>query len=436
MQNKLITGIVPGSIAEELGIEPQDFLTAINGVEIKDVFDYRFQVADDNITLMIQKKDGQNWEFEIEKEASEDLGLEFGDAMMDEEKSCRNKCVFCFIDQLPKGMRETLYFKDDDARLSFLFGNYITLTNLDAGEIDRIIGYRMSPVNVSVHTTNPDLRVKMLNNRFAGDVLKKLKKFTENDITVNCQIVVCPGFNDRKELDRTLTDLTSLGRNIHSISVVPVGLTQHREGLAGLQPFDKASAHETIKQVEQWQKALMDKFSSRVVYAADELYIMAGLDLPPYEAYEDFPQIENGVGMVSSFVQEALEALNDIKPKLMAKSFSIATGVSFYPVMKGLCAKIEASFNGLKIYVYPVVNHFFGTRITVTGLLTGQDVISQLSGKELGEGLLLSSTMFRAGTDCLLDDVSLKDISEKLGVDAHKVDNDGYAFVEMLVQDA
>ncbi|NMA66461.1 MAG: DUF512 domain-containing protein [Clostridiaceae bacterium] len=436
MKKIKITAIQKGSIAEELNIEVGDILLSINGCDIKDIFDYRFLCADSELTLEIEKSDGEHIIFDIEKDEAEDLGLEFENSLIDEEKSCRNKCIFCFIDQLPKGMRETLYFKDDDARLSFLFGNYITMTNLSEDEIDRIIRYRMSPVNISVHTTNPLLRKKMLNNRFAGDVLEKMKLFTTNGIQVNAQIVLCPKINDGIELDRTIGDLSSLCPQLHSISVVPVGLTKFREGLAEIKPFTKKSASEVIEQIESWQERLIKMHGSRIVYAADEFYIMADKKLPAYEAYEDFPQIENGVGMVRSFLNEAEEALKELPENstFSDKVFSVATGVSMYNYLRSMADKIERLFKGIKIIVIPVENTFFGTRITVTGLLTGYDLKRELKGKDLGNILLLSKDMFRAGTDYMLDDVTVSELEQFLGINIKIVDNSGQAFIDTLVQ--
>jgi len=434
-----ISGVQKNSIADELGIEPGDFLVSINEQVIQDVFDYRFQCADSHLTMEIEKKNGESWQFDIEKDEAEDLGIEFAMPLLDEEKSCRNKCIFCFIDQLPKGMRHTLYFKDDDARLSFLYGNYITMTNLSDGEIDRIIRYRMSPVNVSVHTTNPELRVRMLNNRFAGDILEKIKRFTSNGITVNCQIVLCPGINDGRELDRTISDLTSLSPELHSISVVPVGLTRFRDDLPKLIPFNKESASEVVNQVEGWQKKLLDEYGSRIVYIADELYIMAEKELPDYEAYEDFPQIENGVGMVSAFTYEVKEALKDLDENRFfswrEKTVSIATGVSVFKHFKEITSHIEGRLKGININVYPVENTFFGPNVTVTGLLTGYDLIRELKGKDLGERLLLCRNMFKAGTEIMLDDVTKAELEEKLGIKVQLVDSDGHALIEALVRE-
>lgn len=433
-----ISKIQENSIAHELGIEPGDFLVSINEQEIHDVFDYRYYCADTELLLEIEKKNGECWQFDIEKDEMEDLGIEFTTSLLDEEKSCHNKCIFCFIDQLPGGMRETLYFKDDDARLSFLYGNYITMTNLSDDEINRIIRYRMSPVNISVHTTNPKLRVKMLSNRFAGDILEKVERFTSQGIIVNSQIVLCPGINDGEELDRTISDLTTLAPELHSISVVPVGITRFREGLAQLTPFNKESASKVVDQIEDWQKKLLKEHGSRIVYLADELYIMAGRPLPGYDAYEDFPQIENGVGMVSSLEYEVNGALKELEEKhissIREKTVSIATGVSVFEHFKKITENIERRIKGLKINVYPVENTFFGSGVTVTGLLTSCDLIRVLKDKELGEQLLLCKNMFKADTTIMLDDVTADELEDKLDVKIQIVESDGYAFIDTLVQ--
>ena len=453
IQKIRISGIQPGSIAEELEIKAGDYLLSINRREIRDVFDYRFMTSDDFLTLEIEGCDGVRWTAEIEKDEDEDLGLEFENPLMDEEKSCRNKCVFCFIDQLPPGMRESLYYKDDDIRLCFLFGNYITMTNMDDEEMDRIIRYRMSPVNVSVHTTNPQLRVRMLNNRFAGDVLQRIKRFTNAGITVNCQIVLCPGINDGKELDRTLHDLCQFHPQMHSISVVPVGLTRYREGLYSLEPFSRESASQVVEQVEAWQRDLLSRYGSRVVYLADEFYLLAERTLPTYESYEDIPQIENGEGMESSYVHETLEALSDIEKEKSyvykhagspkenpgkrannQKLISIATGTLFYPIMEELARTVENRMKNVRLKVYPVENSFFGGRVSVTGLLTGRDLVETLKGRELGHSLLLSRSMFRSGTEIMLDDITRPDLESGLGVAVMIIDNDGYCFINSLAK--
>lgn len=431
-----INGVESGSIAGELGIEAGDFLISVNGSEIRDIFDYRILTTEESLVIEIEKPDGQFWSLDIEKDEAEDVGLEFENSLMDEEKSCRNNCVFCFIDQLPPGMRETLYYKDDDARLSFLFGNYITMTNLDNDGIDRIVRYRMSPVNISVHTTNPDLRIKMLNNRFAGDIMDKIRRFTESGIEVNCQVVVCPGLNDGRELDRTIRELSELYPQMHSISVVPVGLTRYREGLHPLEPFNTETALNVVLQVETWQSALIERYGSRVVYLSDEFYLMAGKELPDYEDYEDFPQIENGVGMVASFSFEVEQALSKMDPLQIVhtKRIGIATGTAFYPIMRDLAGKTEARMDGLKLIVHAVESDFFGGKVTVTGLLTGHDLLKGLAGKDLGEELLVCRNMFRSGTEAMLDDVTLSDLSVAFGLPVRIIDNNGEAFVSCLME--
>lgn len=433
MSDLIISGVEEGSIAQEAGIEPGDRLVSMNGQSVRDVFDYRFLSAEEEVLLEVCKADGKILQIEIEKDEWEELGLIFEKPLLDEEKSCRNKCVFCFIDQLPKGMRPSLYYKDDDARLSFLYGNYITMTNMEQDELERIVRYRMSPVNVSVHTTNPGLRVSMLNNRFAGELLPKLRYLADHGIMLNTQIVLCRGINDAQELDRTLADLAELMPALNSISIVPVGLTRYRSGLPVLQPFDKASAVEVISQVERWQRSFLEKTGSRKVYLSDEWYLMSGIKLPEYSHYEDFPQIENGVGMAASFMQEFDEALSGQKKRPVSRAISLVTGVLAAGFVTEAALQAEKSFPGLKVYVYPVENRFFGNTVTVTGLLTGTDIREQLQGKPLGDVLLLPSNMFRAGTEILLDDVSMDEIGRALGVRTKKTDVNGAAFLEALL---
>jgi len=366
MSNLKISEVYAGSIAEEAGIEPGDTLLSINGESIIDVFDYRFLTSDETVILEVIKPDGNILRVDIEKDEYEDIGLEFENPLLDEEKSCRNKCIFCFIDQLPKGMRESLYYKDDDARLSFLFGNYITMTNMGQDEINRIIKYRMSPVNISVHTTNPDLRVKMLNNRFAGDILSKMKILADSGITLNAQIVLCRDVNDGKEFDRTLKDLSSLMPALNSISVVPVGITKFRDGLPVLRSFDRDSALQVIAQVEQWQHYFLEETDSRRVFLADEWYLMSDTPIPDYTHYEDFPQIENGVGMAASFIEQFDFALSQEESRRVDKTVSIATGMLAEKIMTDLAKRAEKHFPGLKVLVYPVENNFFGKTITVS----------------------------------------------------------------------
>jgi putative radical SAM enzyme (TIGR03279 family) len=431
----IIESVLAGSIAEETGIEKGDIILSVNGEKIKDVFDYRFLITNEELLLEIQKPDGEIWEIEIEKDEYEDLGVEFETSMMDDAKSCTNNCVFCFIDQLPEGMRETMYFKDDDSRLSFLTGNYVTLTNIKTDDVDRIIKYKMSPINVSVHTTNPELRIAMLKNRFAGDIMKMIKKLVDGGITLNCQIVLCRGINDREELSKSIYDLVSFYPGIRSVSVVPVGLTKHREGLYYLKPFDKESSTEVVKQVKAIQEELLKKLGSRVVYLADEFYIMAELDMPEFAEYEDFPQIENGVGLISLFMHEFKECMKALtrKPSVKAREISIATGRSPYKFIKDMADALEKRFEGLKINVFEIKNDFFGENVTVTGLLTGQDIVKNLKGKHLGDELLISRSMLKSGEDILLDDYSVGMLEDELGLKVTVVENDGANFIEKIL---
>lgn len=426
--------VQPGSIAEEAGIEPGDIIQSINGESIADIFDFRFLTANEELLLEVGKPSGELWEIEVEKDEYEDLGLEFENPMLDDARSCTNKCIFCFIDQLPDGMRETLYFKDDDSRLSFLSGNYVTLTNMKENDIDRIIRYRMSPINISVHTTNPELRVSMLNNRFAGDILSKVKKLTDAGINVNCQIVLCRGVNDGQELDRTLNDLSLLYPGMNSISIVPVGITEYREGLYQMIPFDREASEVVIVQVSKWQKKLLKEFNSRIVYLADEFYIMADKELPDHSEYEDFPQLENGVGLIALMKSEIEEHLGTISHEgTHDRKVSIATGVSAYGYIKGFAAKIEGKFCGVHVNTYEIKNKFFGENITVTGLLTGRDILEQLKGRELGEELLICRCMLKVGERLFLDDFTVDMLQEGLGVKITIVENDGKDFIDKIL---
>lgn len=437
----VIQSVLPDSAAKDADIEAGDILLSINGQEISDVFDYRFLTTDKNLVVEIEKKNGELWQIEVEKDEYEELGLEFNDPLISEAKSCTNKCIFCFIDQLPKGMRESVYFKDDDSRLSFLSGNYITLTNMDEWEIDRIIRYRMSPVNVSVHTTNPELRKFMLNNRFAGDVLEKIRKLCKNGITVNAQIVLCRGINDQEELSRTLDDLSELYPQVASISVVPVGLTKWREGLYRLVPFDNESSVNVLGQVRKWQHKMMEKYGTRLSYLADEFYIMAGAELPGCEEYEDFPQIENGVGLMSLFISEFKRYIKRQWRKLdnyVAKHggervVSIATGICAYPYIKKLAQILEKRYNNLRVTVYPIKNDFFGENVTVTGLLTGGDLFSQLINKETGSEILISRSMLRSGEETFLDDYTVRGLGLRLGKNITIVENSGEDFARKIL---
>lgn len=436
MQNKIeICMVQSGSIAEEAGVEAGDFLLSINKQNIKDIFDYRYYQASEELLLEIEKPDGEIWEIEVEKDENEELGLKFEDSLIDGAKSCTNKCIFCFIDQLPKGMRETVYFKDDDSRLSFLTGNYVTLTNIKKEELERIIHYRMSPINVSVHTTNPDLRKFMLGNRFAGDVMNKIRMLTDNGIEVNCQIVLCRDINDGNELDKTIDDLSKLYPSINSVSIVPVGISRHRENLFQIKPFDMESSANVINQVHKWQNKLLQEKSSSVIYLSDEFYINAGVDVPKYKDYEGFPQIENGVGMVALLRHEVKEALKHKKKNVntAGRKVSIVTGRLVYKNILQLVDEIKNVYNGLEANVYDIENDFFGPYVTVTGLLTGQDIIKQLKGRDLGQELLISSNMLRAGEHVLLDDYTVERLEVELAIRIRIVDSTGADFVNAVI---
>lgn len=532
-----ITRVAAGSIAEELGIEAGDELLSVNGQEIEDIFDYRYQMNDEYITLVIRKgrgsadlagspeggaaesapaeqcpakksaeadghaadggeefgEDGDSdvieyedngkegwdagdeWELEVEKDAGEDLGLEFGSGLMDDYRSCANHCIFCFIDQMPKGMRDTLYFKDDDARLSFLQGNYITLTNMSDHDIDRIIEFRLEPINISIHTTNPELRAKMLHNRFAGQIFRKLRRLARAGIEMNGQIVLCRGINDGAELDRTMRDLESYMPAFRSVCIVPVGLSKYREGLYPLEPFTKEDALELISQVEKWQGHFLERFGSRVLYASDEWYLLAEEELPEDIEYEGYPQLENGVGMLrllETETREALETLqgyggrgdlpgdgeryaleditgSDRKAKRRPADSSreaegtvctsgrphhitIATGVLAYPMMRQLSREIMEKVPDVRIEVREIINHFFGERITVSGLITGKDLREQLESEDLGEGLLLPVNMFRSGERVFLDDDTADALAETLQIPVVIVESSGQALVDAV----
>lgn len=424
--------VIPGSLAEEAGLESGDVLLSVNGKEFHDVLEYRFLTSESEVELSVQKKDGTFEDIVIESDY-EDLGIEFKSGLIADAKSCRNKCIFCFIDQLPKGMRETVYFKDDDTRLSFLQGNYVTMTNMSEEEIDSMIEMRISPINLSVHTTNPELRVKMLNNKNAGKIYDIMKKFSQNSLCMNCQIVLCPGYNDGAELDRTISDLIKLYPNVLSLSVVPVGLTRYREGLCPLSGFDKESSRSVIKQVHSWQDKIYKEYGFKMVYLSDEFYIMADIPVPPPEDYEGFPQIENGVGLVASLTEEFDSAVKLIKKKKYSRSVTIATGELAFDTIKALAEKLESICDGLKINVYAVKNNFFGGMVSVAGLVCGNDLIDQLSDKPKTDIIAIPSVMLRDGEDIFLDDVTLEEAKQKLNCDIIPVNNDGYEFVETII---
>ncbi len=429
----VIDKVEPGSIANELEIEPGDILLKINNQTIKDVFDYHYLINDEYLMVLIQKPDGEEWELDIEKDYEQDLGIGFNEGLMDNYRSCRNKCIFCFIDQNPKGMRETIYFKDDDARLSFLQGNYITLTNMKDDDIDRIIRYHLEPVNISVHTMNPELRCKMLNNRFAGDALKKLRILYEHGINMNSQIVLCKDWNDKEELDRSIKELSAMQPYMNSLSVVPLGKTKHREGLTELASFTKEDARQVLDQIHGWQEKLLKKSGTRFVFASDEWYIRAGYEIPSADYYEGYGQIENGIGMMRSFQDEVEEYLKEVKITVIPHKVSLITGVLSYGLMKELVDKINKQFPEVETMLYCIENDFYGPEITVTGLLTGQDIIAQLKDKPLGDYLLLPNVLLRSGEDVLLDDITVKDIQNALQTPIRIVQSDGKSFVDTII---
>nr|WP_177206076.1 DUF512 domain-containing protein [Caldicoprobacter faecalis] len=427
-----IAGVEAGSIAEEMGIEPGDFLVAINGRAVEDILDYMEWTSSEEVNITIEKSDGQVWELEIEKDLDEDLGLTFEQPLMDRQRACRNRCIFCFIDQLPRGMRSTLYYKDDDWRLSFLMGNYITLTNLTEKDVKRITSRHISPLYVSVHTTNPQLRQRMMGNKRAGEVLNILKEFEKAGISIHCQIVLCRNWNDGAELERTLSDLWNMRSIVKSVAVVPVGLTKYRQGLEDILSFDAESAARVLEQVEKWQRKCRKESDTAFVFAADEFYILAGKEFPPYEEYEDFPQIENGVGLIAKLVREFDEAIDDYRGRRVAvREISVATGVSAYPTIRALMDRVQQAM-GVTVHVYPVVNCFFGESVTVAGLITGGDMIAQLKDKDLGQALLIPSTMLRRGEDVFLDDITLESLSASLGVPVIPVPVDGRELLETV----
>lgn len=434
LQEHKIKEVVSGSIAEELEIEAGDVLVSINEQPIKDVFDYRYLSEDDELVLLIRKADGEEWELEIEKDAYEDLGLVFEDGLMDDYRSCRNKCIFCFIDQMPPGMRETLYFKDDDARLSFLQGNYITLTNLSEEDMERILFYKLSPINISVHTTNPELRCRMLNNRFAGEALNKLKRFYDAGLEMNGQIVLCKGYNDGEELERTIHDLTAYLPLMQSVSVVPIGMTKYREGLAQIEPFTGEDARAVLDIIRKWQKIILEHYGTRMIHASDEWYLLAGLPLPEEEEYEGYPQLENGVGMIRLLNEEVDAYLAGCKGDNRVRRLTLATGVSASGTIKEQIDKIKKRYPKIEAEVVTIINHFFGERITVAGLLTGQDIIAQLKDRKLGDFLLLPEVMLRSGEDVFLDDLTISDVEKALQTRIRIVKSEGEAFVNAVIE--
>ena len=428
-----ISRIEPGSIADELGIEPGDLLLTVNDSVIEDVFDYHFLIHDEELVLLIEKPDGEEWELEIEKDYDEDLGMEFEQGLMDEYRSCRNKCMFCFIDQMPEGMRETLYFKDDDSRLSFLQGNYVTLTNMSEHDIDRIIRYHLEPINISFHTTDPELRCKMLHNRFAGEALKKVDRLYEAGIEMNGQIVLCKGINDGEELERSIRDMSRYLPYLRSVSVVPVGLTRYREGLYPLKSFTKEEAKGVLEIIHRWQKKLFKEHGIHFIHAGDEWYLLAEEEIPEEERYDGYLQLENGVGMIRLLREECKEAFQALPGDEKSRRVSMATGLLAYPELCRIADMLKEKYPGTKVQIYPVRNDFFGEKITVSGLITGGDLIRQLKGKDLGERLLLPCNMFRSEEDVFLDDVTLAEVEEALQVRADIVKSSGQDLIDAIL---
>lgn len=427
-----IYDVTIGSHADKAGIKKGETLLSINSNEIVDVLDYRFYQVNRKLTLEVEDENKNVRTVEMTKGEYEEIGLEFETYLMDKQHSCRNKCIFCFIDQLPKGMRESLYFKDDDSRLSFLFGNYITLTNITEHEIDRIIKMHISPINVSVHTTNPELRCKMMNNRFAGDTLKYLKRFADAGITLNCQIVSCPGINDGDELVRTLTDLENLGVNMTAI--VPVGLTRYRENLYPLVPYNKETAGQTIDIIEKMGDECVKKHGRRIFFPGDEFYLLAEREIPSPEFYEDFSALEDGIGMIAYLTDDVGWKLEELDAdESLCHKVTIACGEGVFPYMKRIMSMINEKFPNITINTRAIKNNFFGGGVNVSGLVTGGDLIDQLRDDDLGDRLIITSSMLRFENDLFLDDVSTDDVERELGVTLVPVNNNGNDLVEAVI---
>ena len=429
-----IVDVLDGSPAWKAGLRKGDRLVSLNGREIIDVLDFRFEEEETRLTIGFVR-DGENHEVTVKKGEYDELGLVFAESLMDDYRSCRNDCVFCFISQMPPGMRETLYFKDDDTRLSFLQGNYVTLTNVSDEELERICFYKLSPMNISVHTTNPELRCRMLHNRFAGSIIEKMRRLKQADITMNGQIVLVPEYNDGEELERTIHDLTEFLPNLQSLSVVPVGLTKYRDDLPKIRTFDAEEAREVIGIIGKWQQICLQYFGTRFVYASDEWFLTAGMSLPSEEEYEGYPQIENGVGMIRSLTQEVEDELSYREGDDRVHEATIATGTLAAPVIKNLCEQVRKVYPNLTVEVYPIINHFFGETITVSGLLTGKDIIEQMKDREIRGNLILPENLLRSGEDVLLDDLAVSDIENALQTRVRIVKSEGYDFVESLVEE-
>lgn len=442
----IIKEVYPGSIAEEMEIEPGDVLLAVNDQKIEDVFDYRYLIKDEYIEVLVRKPDGEEWLLEIDKEFDDDLGLEFENGLMSDYRSCSNKCIFCFIDQMPPGMRETLYFKDDDSRLSFLQGNYITLTNMKEADIDRIIRMQLAPINISVQSTNPELRCKMLHNRFAGEKLKFLDKLYEGHVEMNGQVVLCKNVNDGPELERTINDLAKYLPFMRSVSIVPAGITKYREGLFPIEMYTKEEAARVIDMIESHQQEYFDKYGLHFIHASDEWYITAERDFPEEERYDGYIQLENGVGMMRMFIEEFREALEEIVESeeyekltgTVSRVLTIATGKLAYPTICAFADQMMEAFPHLTIHVHDIRNDFFGETITVSGLITAQDIIKQIkerqeAGEDLGDVLQIPSNMLRVGEQVFLDDVTVQEVEDALNMKVTAVEPGGREFIEAIL---
>ncbi len=434
LPQNVIIKIEKNSIAEEMGIEVGDILVDINNRSVKDVFDYRYLIQEEYIEVGILKSDGDEWLLEIDKEPYEDLGIVFETGLMDKAKSCSNKCIFCFIDQLPKGMRKDLYFKDDDSRLSFLQGNYVTLTNMKQEDIDRIIFYHLSPINISVHTTDMELRKFMLKNPNSTKIMEYLNQLNKHNIEMNFQIVLCKNINDREYLDKSIRDLSKFLPTAISMSIVPFGKSAHREGLYDIELYNKEDCIKIIKQVEKWQNKFLEKYGTRFCFLSDEFYITADVPLPDDDFYEGYPQFENGVGMITLMLKEFYDKFNSAEGDDRVRNISIATGKIAYDFIYSLSCDIMKKYKNTKIKVFAIENDFFGRTITVSGLMTGQDIINQLKDKNLGDYLFLPENCLRAETQVLLDDVDIKDIEKELGVSIVVAEQDGGRMFEQIIK--
>ena len=444
--NHVIKEIIKNSIAEEIGLHPGDAILEINGNQLEDIFDYQYQVEEEQLTVLVKKADGTEQIYEIEKQEDEDLGIIFENGLMDEYRSCHNKCIFCFIDQMPKGMRKTLYFKDDDSRLSFLQGNYVTLTNMSDHDLDRIIQYHLSPINISFQTMNPELRCLMLHNRFAGEALKKVDRLYEAGIGMNGQIVLCKGVNDGQELAYSIQKLMEYIPVLESVSVVPVGLSRFREGLYPLEPFEKEDAREVLHMIHDFQKKCMEQYGIHFVHASDEWYLLAKETIPEEDSYDGYLQLENGVGMIRLLLNEFQTELEHLKRHRLGsrlgaffkwkgkkRELSIATGKLAYPHILSMAEQLEQLFPELKIHVYEIINNFFGEHITVSGLIVGKDLMEQLRGKELGNRLLIPQNMVRVEENVFLDDVTVGEVEKTLQVPVDIVKSSGCDFVNSVL---